>query len=108
MRRRVFTAEFKQTAVRLASTPGAVVERVAHDLGVSTWSLRRWMKEQRGTSRAARDMHAVTAPAPDDPQARIRELEAEVRRLRMERDILKKATIFFAAEGQRHGQEGPP
>ena len=78
MRRRVFTPEFKRTAVRLASTPWAAVERVAHDLGVAAWTLRRWMKEQRGTSRAApaaRDKPDLAASAPDDPHARIRELE---------------------------------
>jgi len=110
MRRRVFTAEFKRTAVRLAATPGAAVERVAHDLGVAAWTLRRWMREQRGTSRVARPARgepASAASAQDDPHARIRELEAENRRLRMERDILKKATFFFAAEEQRHGKEGP-
>ncbi len=110
MPRKVYTVEFKQTAVRLASSPGAAVERVAHELGVATWTLRRWMKEQLGTSRVVprsgdgvvvADGRAADAAAVD-PHARIRVLEAENRRLRMERDILKKATLFFAAEDQRH------
>ncbi len=43
--------QFKEQAVRLASAPGAVVENVAHELAVATWTLRRWMKEQLGSSR---------------------------------------------------------
>ena len=83
--------------MRLACAPGAVVESVAHELGVASWTLRRWMKEQLGTSRKAPAPPAAP-PAAVDPQARIRQLEQEVRTLRMERDILKKATAFFAAE----------
>ncbi len=58
------------------------------------------MKEQLGTSRKTQAPPPTSAapPAAVDPQARIRQLEQEVRTLRMERDILKKATAFFAAE----------
>jgi transposase len=107
MPRKVFTPQFKESAVRLASAPGAAVEDVAHELGVAAWTLRRWMKEQLGTSRKTPATPA-TPPAAVDPQARIRQLEREVRTLRMERDILKKATAFFAAEDQRQAKkEGP-
>ena len=107
MPRKVFTVQFKESAVRLASAPGATVERVAHELGVAAWTLRRWMKEQLGTSRKtlvtpAASSSAASAPTVD-PQARVRQLEQEVRTLRMERDILKKATAFFAAEDQNRG-----
>ena len=103
MPRKVFTPQFKESAVRLASAPGAVVESVAHELGVASWTLRRWMKEQLGTSR--KSQAAPATPTAADPQARIRQLEQEVRTLRMERDILKKATAFFAAEGQRQAKK---
>lgn len=107
MPRKVFTPQFKESAVRLACAPGAVVESVAHELGVASWTLRRWMKAQLGTSRKTPSMPAT--PPPDvDPHVRIRQLEQEVRTLRMERDILKKATAFFAAEDQRQAKkEGP-
>lgn len=110
MARRVFTTEFKQSAVRLASVPGAVVDDVAHELGIAAWTLRRWMTAQLGTSRRGGPRPAP-APPPQQPDlhARVRELEAENARLRMERDILKKATVFFAAEDQKHasGKERP-
>ena len=64
------------------------------------------MKEQLGTSRKTPatlgSTHAASPPVVD-PQARIRQLEQEVRTLRMERDILKKATAFFAAEDLKQG-----
>jgi transposase len=112
MARRVFTTEFKESAVRLASIPGAVVEDVAHELGIAAWTLRRWMTAQIGTSRKGgpRPPQLDAAPRHEpDLRARVRELEAENARLRMERDILKKATVFFAAEDQKHagGKERP-
>ena len=108
MPRKVFTPQFKETAVRLASAPGAVVESVAHELGVASWTLRRWMKEQLGTSRKTPPPAPAAPSAAADPQARIRQLEQEVRTLRMERDILKKATAFFAAEDQRQAKKEEP
>lgn len=111
MARRIFTTEFKQSAVRLASAPGAVVEDVAHELGIATWTLRRWMKAQIGTSRKGGNTHPGTPAslAPPDLHTRLRQLEAENKRLRMERDILKKAAVFFAAEDQTRagGKERP-
>ena len=79
MPRKVFTPQFKESAVRLASAPGATVERVAHELGVAAWTLRRWMKEQLGTSRKTLVTAATSSPAASpsaasaptvDPQAR--------------------------------------
>jgi transposase len=105
MARRVFTTEFKESAVRLASAPGAVVEDVAHELGIAAWTLRRWMKAQIGTSRRGGPRPAPVPPPQPDLLARVRELEAENARLRMERDILKQATVFFAAEDQKHAQK---
>ena len=106
MPRKVFTPQFKEQAVRLASAPGAVVEDVAHELRVATWTLRRWMKEQLGTSRKTPPLgtpQSAPPPAPSDADlhAQVKRLEAENKRLRMERDILKKATAFFAAEDQQ-------
>lgn len=115
MPRKVYTQQFKEQAVRLASAPGAVVETVAHELAIATWTLRRWMKEQLGTSRKTplhplpARQNAPPATAQDvDVHARVKRLEAEVRRLRMERDILKKATAFFAAEDLAKKEGGGP
>jgi len=90
MPRRAYTQEFRDTAIRLARQPGVSCERVAGELGIACWTLRRWMK-QDAKSPAQRREDA-------DLQQRLRELEAENKRLRAERDILKKATVFFAKE----------
>lgn len=50
-------------------------------------------------SQARRGAGVFTPPAQQDLAARVRELEAQCRRLTIERDILKKATAFFAKEG---------
>ena len=103
MPRKVFTQEFKQTAVRLAQRPGVSVESVAHELGIAAWTLRRWMKESLGSSRKSAGA-IEAAPLLADPAARVRELEAENKRLRQERDILKKAAAFFAREADAEGR----
>jgi transposase len=94
MARKRYTSEFRQTAVRLATQPGVSVERVAGELGIACWTLRRWL--------AAHGVERVRAAAPggaaEDLHQRVRRLEAELRQVRMERDILKKATAFFAKE----------
>jgi transposase len=90
MPRKAYTPEFRETAVRLAHQPGVSVEKVAGELGIAFWTLRRWMA-------AAHPPPQADAEEPDLRQ-RVRQLEAEVRQLRMERDILKKATAFFARE----------
>jgi len=101
MPRKVFTDEFKQTAVRWPAG-GRVGRERGHELGIATWTLRRWMKHAVGTSRkdaaAARD--AVVA----DPTTRLRELESENKRLRQERDILRKAAAFFARDADAEGR----
>jgi transposase len=102
MPRKVFTQEFKETAIRLARRPGVSVERVAHDLGIAAWTLRRWMKHALGSSR--KDAGGGPAPRSADPAQRLRELEAENSRLRQERDILKKAAAFFAREADAEGR----
>lgn len=100
MPRKVFTQEFKETAVRLARRPGVSVENIAHELGIAAWTLRRWMKHALGSSRKG----VGEDPAAVDPARRLRELEAENKRLRQERDILKKAAAFFAREADAEGR----
>ena len=91
MARKVYTPEFKQTAVRLACREGVSVEQVAGELGIACWTLRRWMKQSH-------DDHTPATEDQTDLRRRLRLLEEENRQLRMERDILKKATAFFAKE----------
>ena len=91
--RRRFSDEFKQDAVRLVTTGGYTFAAAARSLGVGEQSLRQW--------------HAKFAPKPEPcgADASVEELKAENQRLRralrraeLEREILKKATAYFAKE----------
>lgn len=91
MARKVYTREFRESAVRLASQRNASMEKIANELGIACWTLRRWVRADRPASEAP-------APKQPDLQERVRRLEAENKQLRMERDILKEATAFFASQ----------
>jgi len=58
-----------------------------------------WVSQSRRNLLGGSD--PFTPPTEQQMQARVRELEAENRRLRLERDILKKATAFFVKQGDR-------
>jgi transposase-like protein len=89
-RPRSFTEEFKREAVRLALGGEKRRGDVARDLGVSYLTLSNWIRKFAKPLR----MDGKVPQLSD--QERIRELEREVREVKMERDILKKATAFFA------------
>ena len=92
--RRIFTEEFKLEAIKLVTEQGLSIAEVGRKLDIATKSLRTWMEQQeRGKLRASLGASKLT---PD--QQRIRELERELAIAKMERDILKKATAFFAKE----------
>ena len=84
-----YTEEFKLGAVAQVTDRGHSVTSVAGRLGVSTKSLYDWVKRYGGQ---AADV-VVSADA-----AEIKRLKAELRRVTEERDILKKATAFFAKD----------
>ncbi len=95
-KRGYFTAEFKRSAAKLVIDEGMTRSKVASDLGVSEALVGRWVKEYSKSQEEA-------FPGKGNLPARerkIKELEAEVRQLKMERDILKKATAFFANHGR--------
>ena len=92
--RRTFTPEFKIQAVKLVTEQGKSVAEVARDLDLGESMLRSWKQ-----ALAAGGVDAF--PGKGNPPAHeeeMRRLRAEVKRLTMERDILKKATAFFARE----------
>jgi transposase len=92
--RRVFTGEFKREAIKLVTEQGLTFTEAGKKLDIATKSLRTWMEQQkRGKLTASLGASKLT---PD--QQRIRELERELVIAKMERDILKKATAFFAKE----------
>jgi transposase len=81
------SAEFRAEAIRVARESTAPLARTARELGVNENTLRMWVK----ASRADED-----PPLPEPERAELQRLRQQVRTLRMERDILKKAAAFFA------------
>ena len=92
--RRKFTAEFKRDAVELVRTSGKPIATVAAELGIYDSTLGNWVKQDR-IDRGERE--GLTT----DERARLRELERENARLRMERDLLKRATAFWVRESNQ-------
>lgn len=94
-KRKKYTKEFKLDAISLVLDQNYSRVEAARNLGINANMLGRWIKEyQRGDDdQAFRGNGKLTAE-----QLEIRRLKVEVRRLEMERDILKKATVFFAKE----------
>ena len=90
-----YTLEFKQEAVRLVES-GQRMAATARSLGVVEQTLGNWMKLHRaGRLKGASGKHQVTGE-----QMEISRLRAELARVTMERDILGKATAYFA-KGQK-------
>lgn len=83
-----YTDEFKVEAAKQVIDQGRPVGEVAARLGMSIHSLYAWVREQRKTPQA-RQVDASLA-------AENRRLQAELRRVTEERDILKKAAAYFA------------
>ena len=89
---RTYTNEFKIEAVRLLTEEGYSVRQAAESSGVSQNALRTWkMRLENAEDKTYSGKEKILS---FDEQ--LKRLQAENRRLRMERDILKKATSFFA------------
>jgi transposase len=91
-----YTAEFKRQAVAMLVEQGLRVAEVARKLGVSESRLHEWKKQARLLGSAAFPGSGHLTPIEEEN----RRLKAENRRLEMERDILKKATAFFASQSK--------
>ena len=90
--RPAYSEEFKREAVALVRREGRSIPDVAASLGVSQQSLRTWVKRVQLDARERDD--GLTTQEREE----LRELRRKVRRLEQERDILKRATAFFARE----------
>ncbi len=88
--RRRFTSEFKVGAVRLVLDEGKTIGAVARELDLTPSSLGVWV------ARAQADRTRGKTGLTSEERAELARLRKENRELRMERDILKKATAFFA------------
>jgi transposase len=82
---------FKAEAVRLVGSSDRSLSRLAEDLGVADQTLRNWVRRAESGDGA----HGALAPS---EREELRQLRREVRTLRQEREILKKAAAFFARE----------
>jgi transposase len=83
-----YSEEFKVEAVRQVIERGHAVSDVAKRLGVSAWSLSRWVRDRRRPE--------AVRVASADSAAELQRLKGELRRVTEERDILKKAAAYFA------------
>jgi transposase len=92
--RRRFSREFKVEAVKLVRERGVTLAQAARELDVHVNVLRSWVREQRSDP-----VHAFPGEGQQKPEAaELTRLRREVARLKMERDILKKAAAYFAKE----------
>ena len=89
---RPYAPEYRAEAVRLVREGGRMPRQLAADLGCSEEASRNWLKQ--ADLDAGRRQDGLTT----EERAELRQLRAEVRTLRMERDLLKKAAAFFAKE----------
>jgi len=90
--RRKFTDEFKAETVKLIRESGRTVGSVARELDLTETAVRSWVKQAEASGSA-------NTLSPDE-RAELRRLRKENRELRMEKEILRKATAFFAKESR--------
>jgi transposase len=92
--RKTYSKEFKLDAIALVVEQKYSKAEAARNLGLSPQILGRWLKEAEDDNGQAFRGNGTLTPE----QAEIRRLKEQVKRLEMEREILKKATVFFAKE----------
>jgi transposase len=93
--RRGYTNEFKAETVRLIRESGKAIAVVARELDLTESAVRAWVR-QAGIDAGHGPAGALTT----EEREELGRLRREIRTLRMERDILKKATAFFAKESE--------
>jgi transposase len=91
--RGVFTKEFKEEAVKMVIEGGLSQPEVCRRLSLGNSTLSRWVRQARAGTLAA----STRTPVSED-QMELSRLKREIAELKMERDILKKASAYFAKE----------
>ncbi len=94
-RRRKHSAEFKAEAVKHYHETGQSLAAIARNLGVSASCLTKWVKQAEIDTG-----HGPAGAMTTEEKQELSRLRRENRELRMEREILKKATAFFAKESR--------
>jgi transposase len=89
--RRSFTVAYKAEVVALCRSPGSSVGKVARDLDLTETAVRRWVAQAEVDSGRRQGLTTTE-------RAELAQLRQENRLLRQERDLLKRATAFFAKE----------
>jgi transposase len=89
--RREFTEEFKRDAVELVRATGRPIAQIANELGIYDSTLGNWVRQDRIDRGEAEGLTT-------EERARLRQLEAENAKLRMERDLLKRTVAFWVKE----------
>lgn len=93
--RKKYSKEFKLDAISLVLDQGYTRTEASRTLEINVTMLGRWIKEHQGDD----DGQAFRGNGKQTPeQAEIKQLKAQVKRLEMEKRILKEATVFFAKE----------
>ena len=90
--RRTFTPEYKEQVARMVVEESRAIPSTAREIGVHEQTLRNWVHNYRAAH------VGEESPLTISERARLRELEKEVRELRLEREFLGKAAAFFASE----------
>jgi len=88
-----YTQEFREEAARHALESDQTRIEIARNFGVSVWTLREWIKRYQEKSGVS-----TGTPKVETLEEENRRLRRDVERLKMERDILKKAAAYFAKE----------
>jgi transposase len=88
--RRRFTDEFKAETVKLVKQSDRTMSDIAMELGISSKSVGEWVRN------AAESKDSIS----EDERAELKRLRKEISELRMEKEILRKATVFFAKENR--------
>ena len=91
-KQRRYDEQFKLQAARLVVEQGYSYEHAAKRLGTSSWSIRQWVKKYRESG----DLPPVGQCVPEADE--MRALRKELKQLRLENEILKKAAAYFAKE----------
>ena len=90
-RRVIYSAEFRAEAVRRVRNSDEPLKTICDDLGIAPVTLRNWVEASKPKPEV---------PITDDERTELRRLRKENRELKMEREILKKATAFFAKQSE--------
>lgn len=96
-----YSLEFKQDAVQLVLSKGYSVSEAATSLGVSASALRKWIQSEKGgigANRLGKNTNMFCNQLTLSEHEELLRLRKENTKLRMEREILKKAAAFFAQE----------